>query len=199
MDLTERLEVVRQDYVDRLALALHEVTHTPGVHAVTEPVVRDEQGQPLRAGHFHLPTRHDATLRHEGAARAEAIHITSPPVPVPFAPVRFESPGGLHVALGPFRWDALRVFLADGSAALEWEPLLAWYEEWFKISEDGTGDLLLVVHSITDPVDSPEGTTFTLDLGSASIHALEELLDALAGLDVARVELGEVPDDQERS
>src|SRR5262249_28092742 len=154
------------------------------------------QGQVVREGVLKLPLRVDVVIIKDGEA-AESLCVASDKVPSHFVPVRFEAAaGGLHVTLHPFRWDCLRVHLPDGSAGMEWAPLLAGFEEWFRVDEDGTGDLLLAVHTISDPQEVEDGVTLTIDLGSAPVVAIDELLDALAGLDVSAVVLGDPAEDE---
>jgi len=183
MDLNDLLEPVRQSTIDRLALAIHEAKTAGGESFVSEPVLREGDRTPVPHGRLAQPARHDLPT---GNIPGE---IALPA----FAPVGIEWPGGLAVVLRPFRWDALRVHFPEGNPSGDWEPLLGWFEEWFKAEEDGVGDLLLVVHSVSDPVDEGDGQTLTIDLGSAPVVAIEDLFDALAGLDVSRVEIG-VPD-----
>lgn len=193
MDLTELLEAIRQEYVDRLALAFHEAKATPGARLVSEAVLRDAHGNPVGGGgRLDVPVRVDAVVLGEDGS-TETISVDSDRMIAGFADVAFDWPGGLAVALNPFCWDALRLHLPGGSAAMDWEALLTWYAEWFKADEDGTGDLLLVVHALTDPEDDAGGTAVQIDLGSAPVGALEDLLDAVAGLDVSRVVLGQPP------
>lgn len=192
MDLTELLEAIRQEYVDRLAFALHEAKATPGARLISEAVLRDGDGVPVRDGRLNVPQRVDAVVLADDGA-VETVSVDSDKMLAGFADIRFDWPGGLAVALHPLCWDALRVHFPTGSAAMDWGPLLTWYDEWFKADEDGTGDLLLAVHAVTDPADDAGGVTVQIDLGSAPVGALEDLLDALAGLDVAEVVLGQPP------
>jgi hypothetical protein len=195
MDLTERFETIRQAYIDRLAMTMHEARTTAGNRAITEAIVRDGQGAVARGGAFNLPQRVDVLIAREGAP-AETVQVSSQGEPETSPSLHYEAAGGLHVKIHPFLWDRAFVHLLDGSAAMEWEPLLSWYEEWFKGDEEGAGDLLLAVHSIADPEDVEDGVTLTIDLGSMPVEAMEELLDALAGLDVSGVELGTPPPEE---
>lgn len=192
MDLTELLEAIRQQYIDSLALALHEAGAEPGARLVSEAVLRNDNGEPVREGKLNLPLRVDAVVVKENQG-FDTLSVDSTQVVSGFADIQFEWPGGLTVKLNPFAWDALRIYLPEAHVGMDWEPLLGWYEEWFKAEEDGAGELLLVVHFLSDPEARDEGVELQADLGSASIGVLEDLLDALTGLDVSRVELGTRP------
>lgn len=192
MDLSELLEAIRQNYIDQLAVALHEAKSEPGAQLVSEAVLRDEQGTAVREGRLQLPMRVDGVIVQEGEG-VDSISVDSTSCVSGFADISFEWPGGLHVSLNPFFWDALRIHLPEGNPNMDWEPLRNWYEDWFRAEEDGAGDLLLVVHFLSDPEEAEQGLLLQADMGSAPVLALEELFDAFAGMDVSRVVLGTPP------
>ena len=86
-------------------------------------------------------------------------------------------------------------------------PLTGWFARWFDEADDNAADehgLSGVIHFLSDPVQTSEGTAFTIDLGSAPVAALEDLIDTVAGMGAASCRLAtecldedDVPDEDD--
>ncbi|MEM6679387.1 MAG: hypothetical protein AAF675_16105 [Pseudomonadota bacterium] len=72
-----------------------------------------------------------------------------------------------------------------------WLPLRRWYLEWFQSRfSDEAPDLEGALHALEGPVEDPAGWRFTIDLGSAPVEALSDLVLALSATGAARVRIG---------
>ncbi|MEM7526808.1 MAG: hypothetical protein AAF416_03920 [Pseudomonadota bacterium] len=210
------LEPVRDlavgELLETIARTLDE-GHT--VHA--EPKARDRAGQVLREGRLALPSRRDLLVRHAGGSLTREIQG---PGLLQFEPITLVEPDGFVCVIGPFRWDSALVVLeraeapaapaceaaplpqgADMEAAVEaaspiaepdWRPLRRWFLEWFQSRfSDEAPDLDGAVHAMYGPEDVPVGWRLRIDLGSAPVEALNDLVGALAATGAARVRIGE--------
>jgi len=99
--------------------------------------------------------------------------------------------GSLHAVLYPFVWNGCEFrFVAP---SLSWPAVDDWWDEWFDeqerkpLSPDGLGG---VIHSMTEPQRTAEGSTFSVDFGSARVDAFHALLDALAATGIREVIVG---------
>ena len=183
MKLGELLEKVREVYVDRLTKAM---AASPG--ATPEPVLRRRDGTVAREGALSLAMRAD--FAREAGASHETVSVESVSL-ARFEPLRFEW-SDVPVELGPFFWDALRLSLVGVPTVVPFDALRDWFERWFDADAEAThgGSVEHVVHSMSDPVATPEGCELEIDLGSAPVEAFEELLDAATSLGPVRVTVG---------
>ena len=95
--------------------------------------------------------------------------------------------GARRIVVSPFAWDAVHVAGENGSI----DPVLfeRWFDKWFDLADDrpqgpGLGE---IIHSA---ILSDGG--ISLDMGSATVEALSELLDALEASGLQRVHIGKV-------
>jgi hypothetical protein len=101
----------------------------------------------------------------------------------------FQLPSGLQLQQHAFSWEALRLRFSDPRFKIE--SLQGWLTGWLDVEEvrepDSSG-LSGVVHDLAWTTN--QGTwQLHVDLGSASIDALEELLSCIAAAGVTSVEL----------
>jgi hypothetical protein len=127
----------------------------------------------------------------EVALRNESGELVDSDRLLTFEPIRFAWSGELTVTLGPFQWDNLTVRIPAAEGPADYGPLVDWFREWFREDEDGAGELLGVVHFLSDPEAAEGEVRLTADLGSAPVEAFEGLLDAVAALGVAKAVLGQ--------
>lgn len=101
--------------------------------------------------------------------------------------------GGVDIKVFPLTWDVLRVWIRIPSP--EWDRLWAWRKRWVicEVGEvhapdaDGVHNL---VHYLSQPKHEGGGYAMELDLGSAPVEALTELLDAFVAMCAVDINLG---------
>jgi hypothetical protein len=152
---------------------------------LSEVALRNRKGEPIREGSLGLPMRLDLVTFAGGIPQSRSV---DPEMVMRFEPVSFEH-SGLSVLLYPFQWDDVAISFEE-PADLDLRPLLEWFAEWYREDDDGDGELLGVVHSLST-LETTNGTVrFTADLGSAPVEAFDALLDAIAALGVKSVVVG---------
>jgi hypothetical protein len=179
----------RRAFEDRLA----ELEARPGGRVVPEAAFATDSGEMAQVGHTHLPARLDL-CRVEAGRVTEAVRIAATELLV-FDPVEFVWGKRLSVALSPFTWDACALRF-DPPAEPPLETLVAWYRRWFDEGDARSPTNVFpgnVVHSMSDPLQQGDAWWVILDLGSARLPALSELLDALAETGMKRVALTRPP------
>ena len=68
-----------------------------------------------------------------------------------------------------------------------------WFRRWFDEAEERAPTNEFpggVVHSITGPAEEGDHWVVTVDLGSVRLRAFEELIDAVAAMNRARLVIG---------
>lgn len=127
-------------------------------------------------GHPPSPIRLDFVVKASG----ERVRVDAAP-DVSLRPCE-AAIGSLRLAIKPFGWDqaTLRVEGAGSSAAQE---TIAWFMRWFDPEDVRPAEadgFYGVVHFISDIVDDGRALEFTVDFGSVSTAAVEELFGLLA-------------------
>jgi len=191
MGLQELLSQIRQFYLDHFREILKEKRRLPMARIVAEPALRGPGGKVARQGNLKLPVRTDLVIR--SSTVNESISVAKEK-PLDFEPVFVDWTPTLKVLLAPFRWEECRVLAGGLANQSDWHPLVEWYERWFDefdLKAPLKKDLQEVVHRLADPQVKDGMALLTVDLGSAPIAALEELLDALANLGASSLQVGE--------
>jgi hypothetical protein len=186
----ELLDQIRSYYLTRLTESWAELCTRPGVQVVREAVLRNSQGAVVREGAWLLPCRVDACVTQNGQA-VDSVTVGTERIPS-FAPVEFEWSGEFRVRLTPFAWDYCELRLTPTIA----DPahLRAWFEHWFDPEDSRPEDengFKRVVHFMSDPEVRDGATTLLVDLGSAPVEALEQLLDAARASDYTTAQIGQ--------
>lgn len=191
MTLGDLLDQIRDQYLAPFRAAISEQAGAePPSTFVAEPILRDEDGEPAREGGLDLPMRGDLFILKD---EPEGRNIDSEAL-IGFDPVNVAGPNGLAVTFTPFVWDMLDVTL--GGVVIDdtdWTPLVDWFDRWFDEEEAhpvGPDGLSGVIHGLSEPADEDDAVVFTVDLGSAPVEALEELIEALALLGAASCRFG---------
>ncbi|MBK0400576.1 hypothetical protein H0I76_15360 [Limibaculum sp. M0105] len=163
-----------------------------GAEVEAEPVLHDPSGRLLRSGPLALPRRGD--LRVVTANRRLIERIESPP-PLDFAPITLVDAGGFVTTFAPFRWDALAIIIAAGQPRPNWAPVRHWFLEWFQTRyADVAPDLAGTVHTLDGPEKSGAQWRIMLDLGSAPVDCISDLIGAFAATGAGRMHLGSTVD-----
>ena len=96
-------------------------------------------------------------------------------------------PGMLH----PFRWNGLEWKISGDIQ--NWNLLEQWVNEWMDLDdvrEASDNDFSGLVHNVTEPVFENGFWTFSIDMGSAGIDALNSLFGIFEALGVTSFEMG---------
>jgi hypothetical protein len=139
-------------------------------------------------GELGLGVRHDIAVL--GEEQVDLVRVDSDAM-LSFEPINFGWSNGLRVTLEPFMWDKLTLRI-KGSGAVEWQPLIDWFEKWHAEPDTPRADPWAgVVHFLSDPEVVADSIELVADLGSAPVATFEELLDAVraCGADSVRCSL----------
>ncbi|MFO0958826.1 MAG: hypothetical protein U0800_15580 [Isosphaeraceae bacterium] len=108
MNLEELLGTIRDLYIERYQEALDERRGDPDTTVYLEPILLDDEGEPVREGKLGLPLRGDLFVADGGEMQGYAVDSTSM---MDFDPFSFEleEGGGTTFYIEPFVWDCLEV------------------------------------------------------------------------------------------
>lgn len=191
MTLGELLAEIREHYLRTLRAALAEPSAGP--RRLGEPAYRLEHGELAREGPWRLPLRLDLVVLISDGARPQRVDSEGM---LGFEPIELSWTESANLRVAPFVWDYVHVRVRGCSSVPDWGLLVDWFEHWFDpedIRPAGADGLCGVVHFLSDPQPgAADGAhEFVVDLGSASVAAVEELLDVLTRIGANRIELGE--------
>lgn len=189
MNLEELLGTIRDLYLERYQEALDERENDPGTTIHLEPILLDDAGDPVLDGKLELPLRGDLFVAVGEELQGYAVDSTSM---MDFDPFSFEldDGGGTTFYIEPFVWDHLEITFGGLDAErTDWTPLSAWYLAWFDENDGGEENedddtakptqFAEVVHCLSDPEPTPDGAVVSIDLGTAPVAAIEDLLAAI--------------------
>jgi hypothetical protein len=184
------LEPVRDIAVGEILESLAESLDR-GLDVRTEPKQRTPQGGIAREGRLALPRRCDLLVRRR---EGDLVRQVRSEKLLRFEPVTLVEPDGFVCVITPFRWDAALVVVTAGALTHEpdWGPVRRWYLEWFQSRfTDEAPDLDGSLHRLSGPETLEDGWRFELDLGSAPVEALSDMIGAFAATGVARIRIGD--------
>ena len=106
-------------------------------------------------------------------------------------PCSFQPVPGVRVTISTFVWNGVEI----RSRTVPNDPLCItpWFEKWFDTRESHATDedgLSGVIHSVTYPQVTAKGWGFSVDLGSAPLDAVRELMLVLRDAGLTEVEMG---------
>ena len=182
------LDRVRGHYVQAFCETVADLQKQPRTKVLTEVALRNAAGEVACEGELDLPMRLDAVAVKDGN-ESRTIYIDSIER-LSFQAFVFDWGGTLRVMLKPFQWDSLQLWLDQPPEAEGYEPMKAWFRQWFRVDEDGDGKPLGVVHFLSDPGQLGGGTMFQVDIGTAPVQSFEDMLDAIVALKVPDVVIG---------
>jgi len=98
--------------------------------------------------------------------------------------------GHVDIDVEPFTWTAVSIRYELSGGLKEMQRLRNWYLEWFqqRVLPDYP-HLSGAVHSLTGPVRGPQNWVINVDLGTAPVQALHELLEALLVSGARQIEI----------
>lgn len=182
MTIAELLTAIRQPYADLLSQAANAQDY------YVEPAYRNSDGTLATEGAWNLPCRVDVIPVSEDSA--EPVQVDSQ-TRLDFEPIHFRI-GDSAVELQPFVWDWLSLEVQGLTEEKASKALIDWFNDWFDGDDENEPDeagLQQVVHFMSDPQVLAGGVKATIDLGSAPVEALEDLLFALSDAGAAQLRL----------
>jgi hypothetical protein len=150
-----------------------------------EPALRRADGTLGADGLPLTPLRVDLIVKASG----ERIAI-EPTREAPLSTIR-ELFNGIEIEVGPLAWN-LATIDAVGAGPASNEPLREWFLRWFDPEDSNTADemgLYRVVHYMSDVTVKNGGITFTADLGSSPVIAVEDLFSVLVHLGATEIRI----------
>ena len=154
---------------------------------IIEPALLNENGEAVAEGFFDAPYRTDIVVIEDGSV-TDSIMVDTEGM-LGFHPVVFTWDEGLKVTLNPCQWNSIEVLFEKPPGEVQWQRLEEWFSKWFEETDFASGYFSGVVHYISDPEEMGKQVIITIDLGSAPVEALENLLDSLHLMQIKRVEI----------
>ncbi|WP_232063096.1 hypothetical protein [Undibacterium sp. KW1] len=184
MTLIQLFAAIRASYVAVLTAAINQV------NAHVEPAYRNADGALALEGSPALPCRADwIPLEGEYAGQS---HTVDAKTQLEFEPFGFGM-SGTEVSITPFTWDWLPLQIS-GLAPEPAEAILAdWFMAWFDAEDNNAKNaegLYGVVHFMSGITQEDEALQVSIDLGSVSEAALEDLLFKLTDAKAQSIQLG---------
>lgn len=197
MALTELLEQIRDYYVERFVEGVNGLQEEGKVATIHEVALRSEDGKVIEEGMLNVGTRVDVIVM-RGDDDNEAMMIDTEGM-LGFEPIELPWPNSpMKVLFQPFQWNSVLLRLTGVNVDSDFSKLRDWYVEWFQVDEEPEDELLEGVHSITDPEPIGDNAVeLVVDMGTATVDAINGLLAALADMGVERVEIGEELDEDD--
>lgn len=184
MTLTQLLAAIRASYIAVLAAA---VNHG-NVHV--EPAYRNADGTLTVEGKPALPCRAD-WIPAEGEFAGQS-HTVDAKTQLEFDPFGFEM-SGTKVSIVPFTWDWLPLQISGLTPELAEVTLVNWFTTWFDGEDENPKNadgLYGVVHFVSAITTEGDVLQVSIDLGSVSETAVEDLLFKLSDANAQAVQLG---------
>ncbi|QPH55718.1 hypothetical protein [Pontivivens ytuae] len=184
--LTDVLQPVRDL---NLARILEEIALATGQNYDCEADVamREADGSLFRTGTMRLPRRRD--IQAKKGARVFFFDVTDRHA-VNFEPFNYDLPGGPSVHIKPFQWNDVSIRFVMQDDEPSWDPIRRWYLEAFQTRfDEDTPEFHGTVHSLVGPERIRGFWHIGLDLGSAPVESLRELLEVLGGMGAAKLQL----------
>ena len=145
----------------------------------------DERGEVAVDGPLGLAYRHDAAVIAEGGAQIFMFESTSLESFEPFS----QALGGLRVDVRPFHWDYCEVLVEPAITMDRLRPFAEWFRRWFRAHAEPVDGVVAAVHFASDPDVRSEATRIVLDLGTAPVEALFDLLAVLGDCGAQRLSI----------
>ncbi|MEM7566628.1 MAG: hypothetical protein AAF321_05290 [Pseudomonadota bacterium] len=173
-------------------------------HVIVEDAVRPaSSGNDPRGAGFDIIADQSVDAGHDGAVEsgaerdAEAEHQPAGPAPAPEAGTGPTAEPTPDAASGPKTGEDLEAKGVPAPAPVasdepDWRPLRRWFLEWFQSRfSDEAPDLDGAVHALQGPDRVSGGWRLRIDLGSAPVEAMSDLVAALEATGARRVRIGD--------
>jgi hypothetical protein len=176
LDLNEYIREARTQYLDRLRVVMRQC-RAEHPDAFPEVLAVSPEKVELKLPEVFQHSRLDVAWREEGKPKGMQIRVDQPVDP---ESREFHVLGGGVIKLRHFRWDQSTFSFFRSSPPLA--EMEKWLTRWFDLKETFPADedgLHGVVHQMSYPISRGTRHYFTLDLGSAPVEAMRELLAVL--------------------
>ncbi|MEQ1747989.1 MAG: hypothetical protein ABL974_01095 [Prosthecobacter sp.] len=108
-----------------------------------------------------------------------------------FEPLDTSLACGVPMKMHSFRWDKLELRLHGD--VNDWLPFEEWVCKWLDVEDIKStpgADFAGLVHQVSQPVKEDGVWALCIDMGSADLEALNELLGVLGGFELQQIEIG---------
>lgn len=148
---------------------------------------RDESGALSRFGVLKLPQRHDIRARRD--ARTVFYDVVDGQE-MRFDPFDYSARLGGKATVTPFQWNDLCVLFSLDRPPVNWVPVRRWYLDAFQARfDEDSPDFRGTIHALQGPEKAEDGRwRMRIDLGSAPVEVLHDLVDMLTMLNATAVE-----------
>ena len=187
------LSPVRDLYLARVLEEIVAASHQ-NYDCDTDTERREQDGSLSRFGVLHLPQRHDIRARRE---RRTVYYDVVDGQMMRFDTFTYKARLGGEAVISPFQWNDLSVLFRLDGMPPNWLALRRWYLESFQARfDESSPDFRGTVHSMSGPDKGLDGRwRLRIDLGSAPVEVVHDLVDMLTGMGARQVELtSERPD-----
>lgn len=170
LSLSELLGRIRQPYAQQFSSTAAQ----PHFHV--EPVLRGRDGSAIYDGTMRTPYRCD--LLHKQTFESVSVDATER-IQMDAVYVDIEN---TRVHVSGFSWDALTLDIEGMRQDAAEQLMRSWFLQWFDENDSNPANaegLYGLVHFISDPVQVETVIRFTVDLGSAPVGAMTELIEVL--------------------
>lgn len=184
MTVTELFQKERNDYVGALESCLAELRKT-SPEAVAEVLVEvnsPEIPRPFRLTSPDIISGPASDPKISRVVKDEVVHST---------PLEASLSGGAKLLLHPLRWDNFEICLTGKIS--DWEPYEAWVNKWLDVAEvmaPTAADFSGLIHQASMPWEQGGKWHLLIDMGSADLDALNELLGVFQTIGAEFIEIG---------
>lgn len=153
----------------------------------TDVVRRDDKGELEKSGPLGLPQRADMAMK---TGRDRRYFDITDDLFVEFDPLMLRLTNGAPVSIAPFKWNQLQAVVNTKTETPDWQPVRRWYLEAFQSRfDEDSPEFHGVVHRLTGPEGKETSWRFEVDLGTANVDSVADLLEAFSTVDCTKVEL----------
>ena len=199
MDVRTLIAPVRDSYVKAFERFVREFKLNRSRHCLLEYNLGQPEGQEGQQGQggqegqeegvLSLPVRHDLMPLVNG--RPDSVRVIREDTPALVSEATVEV-SGIPVRIRQFTWDHFELRVAGVSRTGNLVPLLNWFDRWFdRVGRRPgmAGGVRGVVHSLTGPIWNGNVMTLEVDMGTAPMDAMVDLLNAVSHLRPKGVEI----------
>ncbi len=185
MSPSEVFKRERTDYFQALESCLADIrkSHPNAVSEVLVELNTPEIPRPYRLMRPDILYKQGAEPK---ILRVEKAEVLS------FEPLDISLACGVPMKMHPFQWDKLELRLHGD--VNDWLPFEEWVCKWLDVEDVKSSpdmDFAGLIHQVSQPVKDDGVWTLCIDMGSADLEALNELLGVLGTLAVQQVEMGD--------
>jgi hypothetical protein len=175
MNIKDLFEDIRSYYLKRFEDFIIS-KEKESYEVIAEPEYFDKEGNLALSGQLSTPYRNDIFLLKDRKI-VDSIQVDTNSM-LSFDPISFPWDDNMSVTINPFQWNFLTIKWIC-SEIPNWTKIRDWFTSEFQ-EKNSDGRFRQVVHYISDPYEEDGFFKIDLDLGSATINSIENLLDCLS-------------------